>query len=854
MEQKTNDESSPSSSTRLRQSPSFENLMKASSNSNSNSDRNAGLRRSISDSNIALASASPPIASVWICDLCMYENVDPTKTTCTLCGIQREQQGNSDIDHSPSKFPTASVDDNGDSDQKKINDNRRESFDKGNSLVTMEDAGIKRESADVTNKENNGREGDGGDISSISDHPTTFSSLQKKPSSLTEYSERFDDVAPLPVMIDKKQSIDSLTIQSREEEEIRFVTDKDLLNESSATLQVSNLALKATTQPSTFESNNNEDVDLNQMYANGIRNETTTAPSPSSGSNRGIPLNINVSSDVSSGGDNGGAASKQRNSSSTQKPNRISTPGDFELDQLYETGIARMENQKTFPSSRNIPLDVAPYNNSNDKEEERPSSSQHNYSNDNISSPKEHTRSLPPGNMEEEFPLATITKDKAVTMNKRICRFAVIAVVVLIVILSFVLVGNGDDGDDIQPVQGVLVTSPPSVTPDDDSSPTRSPGTTFPPSTPNSMPTEEELQQDFVPAQVDIVGSVPGSRFGTSVSLDGDGKLLAAAGDSGLDAVRVYKRNDATTGGWDLLIPVINVDPMTLFSGSSSVSIATPKGIPRVAIASTSSFRVVQYVDEAWIVMGPGNFEWITSNDELESDVSISGIALSNDGTVLAAGFLNLNKDSIVVRVYEWSDESIQWEPRGDPIIRTPPIPGFQFLSMSIALSGNGQVVSIGDWVLSQPAANVDTYEWTDNGWEWRGTTLTYFWGPAQVSLSDDGKRLGVTIQSPESTHIYEWDDGDKQYSEISSGIAGGTSIAMNRGGQRVVVGRASSNEVAVYDDVDGRWKDIAITNQDGSGRFGASVSVSSSGNVLAIGSPLDPSAGTNAGRVVLYQ
>jgi hypothetical protein len=296
----------------------------------------------------------------------------------------------------------------------------------------------------------------------------------------------------------------------------------------------------------------------------------------------------------------------------------------------------------------------------------------------------------------------------------------------------------------------------------------------------------------------------------------------------------------------------IEVDESTIFSGTSIVSIASSDGLPCVAIASISSFRVVQYVNGIWISRGQEEIKWESSDGVVETGVSTSAIVLSRDGNILAAGFLDRNKEIILVRVFEWNASSGLWQQRGDPMMRSPPIEGFQFLSMSLAFSGDGQVVSIGDWLISNPASNVETFEWVDNSWKSRGAVFSFFWGPPGVTLSDNGQRLGITIPTPESTYIYEW-DGSRNYRSISSGITGGSSISMNKGGLRVVVGRPTSSEVSVYDNVDGDWVDIALMGEVGS-RFGASVTMTSNGNILAVGSPLDASAGVNTGSVVLYQ
>jgi hypothetical protein len=62
----------------LRQSPSFGTLLPKQ--------QSKGLRRVNSDSGAGVPSRNRS----WACSLCKYENVDPTKNRCALCGTQRQ--------------------------------------------------------------------------------------------------------------------------------------------------------------------------------------------------------------------------------------------------------------------------------------------------------------------------------------------------------------------------------------------------------------------------------------------------------------------------------------------------------------------------------------------------------------------------------------------------------------------------------------------------------------------------------------------------------------------------------------------------------------------------------------------
>jgi hypothetical protein len=375
--------------------------------------------------------------------------------------------------------------------------------------------------------------------------------------------------------------------------------------------------------------------------------------------------------------------------------------------------------------------------------------------------------------------------------------------------------------------------------------PTSPPDTTQPPSPtdatitlqPTAPPTNF-LTADFE-STTQFVGQAARSRFGSSVALNSNGDLLAASGSSEDDAIQVFELEN---GIWQPH-STITVEL------SSSFSFASPDGIPVLAIASPTSFRVLQYISGAWTRRGQESLEWVAPDSTVELSVSLSAISISLDGSVVAAGSMSMDGVSIVIRIFVLNEALQLWEPRGDPIVRSGRVG-----TMSLVLSGDGNVVALEEYLL--PQANVEVFEWSDNVWTNKGPEFSFTWGPAAVALSEDGQRLAVTTPLPGTgtSSIYQWETNAwvKTGKDI---VPGGSSIALTKGGMRAMIGRPDSSHVWIHDYRNGVW--VATSNPPLSGesesRFGDSISMSADGNTLAVGSPLDDSNGENSGRVFIY-
>ena len=152
--------------------------------------------------------------------------------------------------------------------------------------------------------------------------------------------------------------------------------------------------------------------------------------------------------------------------------------------------------------------------------------------------------------------------------------------------------------------------------------------------------------------------------MGHSVSLNGDGYILAFGGDG--------------------IVKIYNVDPLT----SESISITPPSGLQKVAInqgattSGTGASRTIDTYVVAFTNSTNTNTRVYDENGQVGSTIIFAGddIAINNDGTIIAI------TNSTETEVWEYSDPS--WLQVGSSI---------NFGGNSVDISGDGMTVSIGD-------------------------------------------------------------------------------------------------------------------------------------------------------------
>jgi hypothetical protein len=197
-------------------------------------------------------------------------------------------------------------------------------------------------------------------------------------------------------------------------------------------------------------------------------------------------------------------------------------------------------------------------------------------------------------------------------------------------------------------------------------------------------------------------------------------------------------------------------------------------------------------------------------------------IAISSDGSRIAVGsphYTNANNYTGIVEVFDWDGSS--WSQIGSNIVGTNSAERFGY---NIALNANGNRLAIG-----APNRNtygsVEVYEYSSSSWSQLGSDIDF-----------DGNTNGAAS--------FGW------------------KVAFNATGNRLAVcapyeytAAGAVGCVHVYDLSGSSWS-LAGSIIAGSGagdNFGWCADLSSSGDRLAIGEVGDDTAGSNAGKVYVY-
>ncbi len=340
--------------------------------------------------------------------------------------------------------------------------------------------------------------------------------------------------------------------------------------------------------------------------------------------------------------------------------------------------------------------------------------------------------------------------------------------------------------------------------------------------------------QTWIQLGADINGEAAGDQSGTSVSLSSNGTVLAVGAIA----------NDGTPSGTD-----------------------------------RGHVRVYQYANNTWTQLG-GDID-----GEAAGDNSGRSVSLSSDGTVLAVGApYNDGKGSNGghVRVYKYANST--WTQLGADIDGDSKC---DYSGDSVSLSSNGTVLAVGIPGRDGSASSYDNGQvWvyrfsTDGSWTKLGAALT---GEAKddlfgtsVTLSSDGSVVAVGARANDGTpvganrgHIRVFKYLNNAWTQLGADIDGeaagdlsGRSVSLSSNGTVLAVGATNndgngtdSGHVRVYKYLNNSWTKHGndIDGEATGDNSGASVSLSSDGTVLAVGSTTNDGNGTDSGHVRVYK
>ena len=382
----------------------------------------------------------------------------------------------------------------------------------------------------------------------------------------------------------------------------------------------------------------------------------------------------------------------------------------------------------------------------------------------------------------------------------------------------------------------------------------------------------------------DIDGEAAGDSSGFSVSLSSDGGIVAVGASSNdgngerSGHVRIYRN---ISDVWTQIGSDIDGESIDDFSGVS-VSLSSDGSIVVIGASSndgngTSSghVRIYRNVSDVWTQVGSD------IDGEAAFDNSGTSVSISSDGNIVAIGALRNDGngvDSGHVRIYRnvsdtWTQigNDIEGEAAGDNS------------GTSVSISSDGNIVAIGALRNDGNGDNSghariyinisDT--WIQVGTDIDGGEPIGGSSGVKISISSDGNivAIGATANNENgerSGHVRIYENVSGVWTQIGDDIDGeaafdrsGSSVSLSSDGNIVAVGAvlndgngSASGHVRIYENVSGTWTQIGddIDGEATADLSGQSVGLSSDGNIVAIGATQNDGNGSSSGHVRIYE
>lgn len=330
----------------------------------------------------------------------------------------------------------------------------------------------------------------------------------------------------------------------------------------------------------------------------------------------------------------------------------------------------------------------------------------------------------------------------------------------------------------------------------------------------------DRVGNQWVQVGMDLVGITDYENFGAALSLSSDGNRLAigAPNNSNGGQVRVY---DLVNGVWDQAGPTISGAAIVNRFGTA-VSLSGDG--TRLAVSGPDNSNVnglnaghVQVF--RWDI---GSMSWMQIGQDIEGEVagdragsSFGSLSLSTDGNTLAIGAPNNDGNGINsghVRIFEW--DGTNWPQKGLDI--DGEMAGDE-AGYGLDLSADGDRVTIGSWNNDGNGSNsghARIFEWNTGSMSWvqmgmaiNGEVAGDQSG-AGVALSSDGNIVAIGAMQndgngPNAGHVrfFEWNNACMCWSQLGFGMDGiaegdqlGATIALSSDGLQVAAGAVFNN------------------------------------------------------------
>jgi FG-GAP repeat len=273
---------------------------------------------------------------------------------------------------------------------------------------------------------------------------------------------------------------------------------------------------------------------------------------------------------------------------------------------------------------------------------------------------------------------------------------------------------------------------------------------------------------------------------------------------------------------------------------------------------------------------------WTQSGQDIDGetadDRSGSSVSLSSDGNTVAIGAEKNDGNGNLsghTRIYDWN--SSIWVQRGQDIDGSGPGVNSGY---SVSLSSDGNTVAIGanDNLYGYTGGNTRIFDWNSTAWVQRGADINGEGGGdrsgTSVSLSSDGNTVAIGAirndgngSNSGHTRVFDWNGtswiqrGQDIDGEASSDQSG-QSVSLSSNGNTVAIGAnlndgngADSGHTRVFDWIGTLWvqRGADINGEAAGDQSGYSVSLSSDGDIVAIGSIGNDGNGNGSGHTRVF-
>ncbi len=277
-----------------------------------------------------------------------------------------------------------------------------------------------------------------------------------------------------------------------------------------------------------------------------------------------------------------------------------------------------------------------------------------------------------------------------------------------------------------------------------------------------------------------------------------------------------------------------------------------------------------------------GNTVFNSNNDEGFG----SSVAMNEQGNIVAVAANETdtaNGDgSGLVRVFEFSSTSNQWEQKGNDVLGNDFGNAFGF---SVSLDSTGNLLAVGAPVndangFQSGLVRIFEFNSSNSQWEQKGSSLDeglgYFTGNS-VSFNSTGTRIGIgTPASSSGSHfgsviVFDFDTNTNDWVQVGNTILGtdiyvnlGYSVALNNQGNILIAGGpgiyTSGNEVngkaKIFELINNAWvqKGGDLIGTQLRDFFGGNVDINGDGTTVVVGSNFNNENGSEAGKVDVYE